>query len=85
MRLYDADGRDRPVELEAGMASRVGAKQLLWVDLDRHDRDELDAVAAAVGLAPGVVDRLATPSDRPDLTQYPEAWRCKCGNKLFMP
>jgi Mg2+ and Co2+ transporter CorA len=52
------------------MASRVGAKQLLWVDLDRREPDELDAVAEAVGLEPRAMARLAEASDRPDLTQY---------------
>ena len=52
------------------MASRVGAKQLLWVDLDRREPEELDAVAEAVGLQPRAMARLAEASDRPDLTQY---------------
>ena len=52
------------------MVSRVGAKQLLWVDLDRREPEELDAVAEAVGLQPRAMARLAEASVRPDLTQY---------------
>ena len=37
-RLYDADGRDREVKLEPEMASRVGAKQLLWIDVQGRER-----------------------------------------------
>src|SRR6476659_2885868 len=33
VRLYDADGQDREVELGPGLAGRVGERQLLWIDL----------------------------------------------------
>jgi len=42
----------------------------LWIDLDRRSSDELAAVGAAVGLEPGLVERLANDPPRADLTQY---------------
>ena len=71
-RLYDADGRDREVKLEPEMSSRVGAKQLLWIDVQGRERGDLDAVGSAVGLEPESLERLADPPDRADLTLYPE-------------
>ena len=71
-RLYDADGRDREITLEPEMASRVGDKQLLWIDVQGRERADLDAVGNAVGLEPKSLERLAGPPERADLTLYPE-------------
>jgi len=71
-RLYDAEGRDRVVEVAPGMASKVGARQLLWIDVQGRERDDLDAVGSAVGLEARSIDKLADPPDRADLTLYPE-------------
>jgi magnesium transporter len=71
-RLYDADGRDREIELEPGMAARVGAKQLLWIDVQGRGPSDLDAIGSAVGLDARSLDRLAKPPERADLTLYPE-------------
>ncbi len=54
------------------MASRVGAKQLLWIDVQGRERADLDAVGNAVGLEPKSLERLADPPERADLTLYPE-------------
>jgi magnesium transporter len=71
-RLYDADARDREIKLEPDMASRVGATQLLWIDVQGRERGDLDAVGSAVGLEPRSLERLADPPERADLTLYPE-------------
>lgn len=70
-RLYDADGHDREVDIEPGMAGRIAKRQLLWIDVDRLTGSDLDAVAAAVGLEPSLTARLATATERADLTQFP--------------
>ena len=54
------------------MASRVGASQLLWIDLQGRRQADLDAIGSAVGLHGRSLDRLAHPPERADLTQYPE-------------
>jgi magnesium transporter len=72
VRLYDADGRDRQVELRPAMAGKLDDRQLLWIDLDRREPAELEAVAAAVGLDPAQAARLGTAPKRVDLTQHPE-------------
>jgi magnesium transporter len=56
--------------LELGLAERIGERQLLWIDLDGRSADDLDAVAAAVGLDRPLVARLANEPTRADLTQY---------------
>jgi magnesium transporter len=52
------------------MAQRLGERQLLWIDVDGRAANDLDAVGAAVGLEDGLIERLADPPRRADLTQY---------------
>jgi magnesium transporter len=54
------------------MASRIEAKQLLWIDVQGREAGDLDAVGSAVGLEAHSLDRLAEPAERADLTLYPE-------------
>lgn len=54
------------------MASRLGAKQLLWIDLHGRDRADLDSIGAAVGLDDRSLAHLADPPARADLTQHPD-------------
>ena len=67
-RLYDAEGRDREVKLAPAMASRVGARQLLWIDVQGRERGDLDAVGSAVGLEARSLERAGRPAraSRPD-------------------
>ena len=60
------------VEVAPGMASKVGARQLLWIDVQGRERRDLDAVGSAVGLEARSLDRLVEPPERADLTLYPE-------------
>jgi magnesium transporter len=71
-RLYDADGSDRDVPLEAGLAGKIKDRQLLWVDLVGRDRDDLQVVAAAVGIGDRLLGRLGEEIGRASLTQYPD-------------
>jgi magnesium transporter len=52
------------------LAERVGERQLLWIDLDSRSEGDLEAAGAAVGLEPGLVERLAQEPSRADLTQF---------------
>jgi magnesium transporter len=54
------------------MARKLDDHQLLWIDLDRREPAELQAVAAAVGLDEVQAARLANAPKRVDLTQHPE-------------
>jgi Mg2+ and Co2+ transporter CorA len=54
------------------MATRLGAHQLLWIDLDQRDEADLEQVATAVGVDRGLLVRLVEAPERADLTQYPE-------------
>jgi magnesium/cobalt transport protein CorA len=48
--LFDAHGRDREVELQTGMEEDLGEHHLLWIDVDGHDEDDLDALRSAIEL-----------------------------------
>ena len=69
-RLYDADGRDRKVDLEPGIADRIKDRQLLWIDVDGRDPADLEIVASSVGIESHLASRLARERGRADLTQY---------------
>ncbi len=70
--MYDADGRDRELELDEGGPVEIGDRQMLWVDVDGRQREDLERVVAAVGMEPVLVDRLAKATARADLTAYPD-------------
>lgn len=69
-RLYDADGRDREIEPEPGMAGRIKDRQLLWIDVEGRDRADLETLTSAVGIGRHLADRLGEERGRADLTQY---------------
>ena len=72
VRLYDADGRDREVLIKDRLASEIGDRQLLWIDLDGRDHEDLRAIATAVNIEPSLVRLLGTAPERADMTSYPE-------------
>ena len=39
--LYDAEGRDREVEVRPGLADELGEHHLLWIDVDGRDADAI--------------------------------------------
>ena len=69
VRLYDADGHDREIDLTEGLTRRLGKRNLLWVDADRADHD-IAAVGAALGLETSLVALLEKPTRGVDLTKY---------------
>jgi Mg2+ and Co2+ transporter CorA len=54
------------------MGSRVGSKQLLWIDADRREPADLETIAQTVGLTRRSVRWLADPPERADLTHHPD-------------
>jgi Mg2+ and Co2+ transporter CorA len=71
-RLYDADGRDREIDTEPGIADRIKDRQLLWIDVEGRDRADLETLTSAVGIGRRLAERLAEERGRADLTQYPD-------------
>lgn len=54
------------------MVARIGDRRLLWIDVEGRAREDLEAIAAAVGIEEPLLRRLANAPERADLTQYPE-------------
>ncbi|HEY7526851.1 MAG TPA: CorA family divalent cation transporter [Candidatus Limnocylindria bacterium] len=70
--LYDADGTDKTIDLDRAAAEQLGDKQLLWVDLARRERAEIEALAEAFDLPEEEVELLATDSSEVRLLRYPD-------------
>ena len=71
-RLYDADGSDREVPIEAGLGGSIKERQLLWIDLVGRDPRDLERVAEAVGIGDELRARLGEQIGRASLMQYPD-------------
>ncbi|MEO8274498.1 MAG: CorA family divalent cation transporter [Chloroflexota bacterium] len=66
IRLFDADRTDRELTLEQALATKVSARQLLWVDLTGEaDRDDLGRLAKHFDLDDATQHALAAPAGRP--------------------
>jgi magnesium transporter len=70
--LFDADGRDREIDLATAGQPDLGEQQLLWIDLDGRDPDELSRVAGAIGLEAAGLDRLRREDRRARILRLPE-------------
>jgi magnesium transporter len=70
--LFDANGRDREVELSPDITRGLGEDQLLWVDLDGRDPEAIEQLPTVFEL-PGETTKVLA-SDRPaaQLLRYPE-------------
>jgi Mg2+ and Co2+ transporter CorA len=68
--LFDADGRDRVVELTAEVVRGLGERQLLWVDVAGRDAAALTAVGERLHLHRASLRTLLDPIGRPRLDNY---------------
>jgi magnesium/cobalt transport protein CorA len=68
--LYDADGTDREVTLDASLAADLSDRHLLWVDISAYEESELRQVAALFDLRPESVHHLMNPVRRPRVDNY---------------
>lgn len=68
--LYDAEGRDRDVALDAPVIEALTPSQLLWIDVNRANGDELAPVAALLGIERDAAHELALPERAPALARY---------------
>jgi magnesium transporter len=70
--LYDAKGDDREIDLDQERTPSVDRDRLLWIDLDERDTHDLSRAAAAVGLEPEGLRRMASTDRRAGLLRLPE-------------
>ena len=70
--LYDADGRDREVELQPGIAEELGERQLLWIDLDGRDEEGITQLVEIFGLPDETAKVLASDRAVAQLLRYPD-------------
>jgi len=70
--LYDADGTDRSVELSREVVRGVGKQQLLWLDLERRDKGELEHLRELFDLQDEQMELLASAGTDVRLLRYPE-------------
>jgi magnesium transporter len=68
--LYDASGTDRTVELVDGVASKLGKRQLLWVDLDGRDPERIKAIGKALAFPEDSVSHLLDAEGPARLLRY---------------
>ncbi len=63
--LYDADGDDRELALDDVDASELDERGLLWIDIS--DLEQVERVAASLGLTPETATLIASSSARADV------------------
>ena len=57
--LYDAEGRDREVELTADLLQSLSDQRLLWIDADDRDLAKLKELARQLGIEPAALHALS--------------------------
>jgi len=56
--LYDADGRDRELQLSEVSVDDLKDDQLLWIDMTLHDADLINTVGSTLSLSPAALQQL---------------------------
>lgn len=75
--LYDAKGRDRPVELAADVVQSLASDTLLWVDLDEIDEAELGRVGKILELPGPALKSIVERETRALLERFPKLIRLR--------
>lgn len=68
--LYDSQGEDREVALEAALLDRLGEAALLWVDLPAPDEAQLNEIAKILGLDRRLIGEMQGPRQRFRVENY---------------
>ena len=68
--LFDAEGRDRQVDVRPDMERDLGEHQLLWIDLDGHDPKAIEALRAAIELPDDSLALLAEEGGGAEMLRY---------------
>src|SRR5688500_8203905 len=67
--LYDADVHDQEVELTRSTLSSLTDRQLLWVDVLSHDREETATLCQALALPPLICELAFAERGTPGLSK----------------
>ncbi len=68
--LYDADGHDQEVDLDAQCMAQLNERSLLWVDVQGRDHGEMDTLATLFALDRGSLRELLSPQEALYLDNY---------------
>jgi Mg2+ and Co2+ transporter CorA len=68
--LFDANGRDRNVDIEPGIHQALEDHHLLWVDLTKPDASDIDEMADALDLPNQLREELHSDGDGVHLHRY---------------
>jgi Mg2+ and Co2+ transporter CorA len=70
--LFDADGEDRPLELDALVLDKRSERELVWIDIQAHDAAAMEAELQRLGLGDLPLARMLDAEHAPLFTH--EAW-----------
>jgi Mg2+ and Co2+ transporter CorA len=70
--LYQSSGNDQDIELAAGTPIKIGAAQLLWIDIEGRSADDLARAAGAVGLDEPALGPLRRTEHRARILRLPD-------------
>ncbi|MET0744243.1 MAG: CorA family divalent cation transporter [Microvirga sp.] len=70
--LYDADGHDQEVDLDAQCMAGLNERSLLWVDVQGRDRREMETLVRLFSLDHGSLRELLNPQEALYLDNYGE-------------
>jgi magnesium transporter len=70
--LYDADGHDREVHLDAATIASLDERTLLWVDVEQREQHEMEKLAELFSLDSGSIRELMNPQEALYLDNYGE-------------
>src|SRR5688572_16774017 len=68
--LFDAEGRDKEVELSKTLVGKLVKNQLLWVDMRNAENEEIERAGKLFGLDEECVRDLIEVHHRPELRNY---------------
>ena len=68
--LYDAEGNDKKVDLDANVLNGLNDKQLLWINILERDRDVIKSVADTLQLKCVPIEGILRVAERPKVFKY---------------